>query len=108
MQESSRVNNYVKLDDFSWRYQYYAYIDVKSYLMDKLIVERKIKVKIKSEYENKQNDYMLIIAKVPKKQVDLFLEACNELYGRMKEEGYEDYEDMCKHIQESLNVDLLS
>lgn len=108
MSENKEVKNYVKLDDFSWRYQYYAYVDVKSYLMDKLIVKRGIKAKVKSEYENKQNDYMIIVVKIPKKQLSLFFEACKELFGRMEEEGYTDYKDMCQHIQESVDVDLLS
>lgn len=98
------VKNYVKLDDFAFGYQCYAYVDVNKYLMDDLICKYKIKVKLsKKELYNKTNDYCIILVKVKKKHIDLFLKACEELYTCMEAAGYDDYPDMCKHIQEVLN-----
>lgn len=103
----SDVKNYLKLDYFSFINDVYLYVDVESYLMDKILVDRGIKVKFSKEFYNKTNDYVIITVKVKKKDVNKFLEACSELFDKMKNAGYDDYPDMCSHIQESLNKEFV-
>lgn len=94
--------NYYEIKSISFRYKTIAYIDVMSYKADYLFCKKGIKLKFIKDFSNEINDYILVIAKVKKKDFTKFKECMKELYNQMILIGYSDYDKECNNFTKVL------
>lgn len=89
-------NNYSELkpNRFS-RYNNFVYIDTTGFLADRIFVENKVRVKFCGDYKRKDKNYVIVICKVKKKDVPVFLKSLEELKNRAIIMGNTDYEAFC-------------
>ena len=89
--------NYIELGT-SWfsRYKQFAYIDTTGFLADRIFIENKVRVKFCGDYKHREKNYVVVICKVKKKDVSVFLQSMAELKNRAILMGNTDYESFCK------------
>lgn len=100
--DGQTVMNYWKLDDFSIRYCYYAYIDTHENLADQLFIKHKVRVYFEKEYQRNDTDYKIIFCKVKKKDKPEFLSALSELADKMLLLGHTDYTQFCEDTMQEI------
>ena len=90
-------NNYLQLKSnrFS-RYNNFVYIDTTGFLADRIFIENKVRVKFCGDYKHKEKNYVVVICKVKKKDVSVFLRSMAELANRAIVIWNTDYESFCK------------
>ncbi|SCH66810.1 Uncharacterised protein [uncultured Ruminococcus sp.] len=90
-------NNYLQLKSnrFS-RYNNFVYIDTTGFLADRIFAQNEIRVKFCGDYFHKEKKYVVVMCKVKKKDVPMFLQALKELKNRALLMGNTDYETFCK------------
>lgn len=95
-----KMQNYIKLTNFSLINVHYAYFDAPEYLGDQIFVQKNLKIKFGNELKHQGEAYILVFCKIRKRDEHLFLEAMEELKNKMLLLGYTDYlpfcEKMCK------------
>lgn len=87
-----REKLYWTIEKFSFRYAYFVFFDVGSYLADQLFIKHKVRVWFGDEYKRDGCPYIAIFCHVRKKDVPEFLVALEELKKSMLICGYLDYE----------------
>lgn len=90
-------NNYLQLKSnrFS-RYNNFVYIDTTGFLADSIFAQNEIKVKFCGDYFHREKKYVVVMCKVKKKDVSVFLQSMAELANRAILIGNTDYESFCK------------
>lgn len=90
-------DNYLQLKSnrFS-RYINFVYIDTTGFLADRIFTENEIKVKFCGDYFHKEKKYVVVMCKVKKKDVPVFLQSMEKLTNRAILMGNMDYESFCK------------
>lgn len=90
-------NNYLQLKSnrFS-RYNNFVYIDTTGFLADRIFAQNEIRVKFCGDYFHKEKKYVVVMCKVKKKDVSVFLQSMAELKNRAILMGNTDYEPFCK------------
>lgn len=90
-------NNYLQLKSnrFS-RYNNFVYIDTTGFLADRIFAQNEIRVKFCGDYFHKEKKYVVVMCKVKKKDVSVFLQSMAELKNRAILMGNTDYESFCK------------
>lgn len=89
--------NYIELGKSRFsRYKQFAYIDTMGFLADRIFVENKVRVKFCGDYKHREKNYVVVICKVKKKDVSVFLQSMAELKNRAILMGNTDYETFCK------------
>ena len=83
-----------------------AYIDTTGYLADRIFIENKVRVKFCGDYKHREKNYVVVICKVKKKDVPMFLQALKELKNRAILMGNTDYETFCKEQFERFILDI--
>ena len=89
---------YQDIERFSLLNAYYAYMDTDAYLADQLFIKHQVRVHFREEYALDDSPYRVIFCHVRKRDQERFLEALNELPGKMMLLGYTDYLDACRAI----------
>lgn len=74
------------------------YIDTNQHLADKIFIEHKLKMKFMSDFQNKVNNYEVILVEFPKKKLPTFIECMQELENKLLILGYSDYPAECKEL----------
>lgn len=91
------VVNYIQLKSGKLsRYINFAYIDTTGYLADRIFAQNEIKVKFCGDYFHREKKYIVVMYKVKKKDVSVFLQSMAELKNRAILMGNTDYESFCK------------
>ena len=90
-------DNYLQLKSnrFS-RYNNFVYIDTTGFLADRIFAQNEIKVKFCGDYFHREKKYVVVMCKVKKKDVPVFLQSMAELKNRAILMGNTDYETFCK------------
>ena len=96
--------HYIKLEQFSLLNCHYAFVDTPEYLADQLFIRHEVKVRFGQEFHHPDKDYIVIICRVRKKDEQRFLDALNELPGKMALLGYADYPQFCEEFQTILRA----
>lgn len=78
------------------RYNNFVYIDTTGFLADRIFAQNEIRVKFCGDYFQKEKKYVIIMCKVKKKDVSVFLQSMAELKNRAILMGNTDYESFCK------------
>lgn len=91
-------SNFVQLSCVSLRSACFCYMDVKKFKADSIFVRKKMRVKFLRHACNDKNDYVIVVCKILKKDIDNFVEAMTELKNNMLLCGHTDYLDECKTI----------
>lgn len=97
------MKNYIKLESALFSCNY-AYIDIPEYHADRIFIDKKIKVKFKTEMRHKDTNYVVIFCKFPRRQEKRFLEAMESLRRKMLLFGLIEYDNFCEEIIGHLNV----
>ena len=98
------VVNYIQLKSGKLsRYINFAYIDTTGYLADRIFI---VRVKFCGDYKHREKNYVVVICKVKKKDVPMFLQALKELKNRAILMGNTDYETFCKEQFERFILDI--
>ena len=97
-----KFNNYFMLHGLNIFYQKIAYFDNKSYLGSKLFVQNKVRGKYLREYNNDNEDYVIVICKVYKRDLSRFYYCMEKLKDNMLIAGYNGYEDFCIRLENIL------
>ena len=79
-------------------YHYYAYIDSKTNVCEKLLNKHKLSIRVCGQYRSKESQYIMIICRVKKKDDQTFLDVLEELPNTMLICGYHDYPEFCEGI----------
>ena len=88
------VKNYLNLNKFSFRYNYYAFVDTTEYLADAIFAKNKLTVRfMNKEMRKPDTDYVVVFCKVKKKDAHIFRASMGELEQKMVLMGYSDYSD---------------
>ena len=91
------VVNYIQLKSGKLsRYINFAYIDTTGFLADRIFVQNEIKVKFCGDYFHKEKKYVIVMCKVKKKDIPVFLQSMEELTNRAILMGNTDYETFCR------------
>lgn len=100
-------NNYLQLKSnrFS-RYNNFVYIDTTGFLADRIFAQNEIKVKFCGDYFHREKKYVVVMCKVKKKDVSVFLQSMAELKNRAILMGNTDYESFCKEQFERFISDI--
>lgn len=100
-------NNYLQLKSnrFS-RYIDFVYIDTTGFLADRIFIQNEIKVKFCGDYFHKEKRYVVVMCKVKKKEVPVFLQSMEELANRAIIMGNKDYETFCEEQFERFISDI--
>lgn len=89
--------NYIELGRSRFfRNKQFAYIDTMGFLADRIFIENKVRVKFCGDYKHRERNYVVVICKVKKKDVSVFLQSMAELKNRAILMGNTDYETFCK------------
>ena len=89
--------NYIELGKSRFsRYKQFAYIDTTGFLADRIFAQNEIRVKFCGDYFHKEKKYVVVMCKVKKKDVSVFLQSMAELKNRAILMGNTDYEPFCK------------
>ena len=89
--------NYIELGRSRFfRNKQFAYIDTMVLLADRIFIENKVRVKFCGDYKHRERNYDVVICKVKKKDVSVFLQSMAELKNRAILMGNTDYETFCK------------
>ena len=86
------------------RYINFVYIDTTGFLADRIFAQNEIRVKFCGDYFHKEKKYVVVMCKVKKKDVSVFLQSMEELVNRAILMGNTDYETFCKeqiHLMQS-------
>lgn len=88
------VKNYLNLNKFSFRYNYYAFVDTTEYFADMIFVKNKLTVSfMNKEMRKPGTEYVVVFCKVRKKDAHVFRASMEELEQKMMLMGYSDYLD---------------
>lgn len=100
-------DNYLQLKSnrFS-RYNNFVYIDTTGFLADRIFAQNEIKVKFCGDYFHREKKYVVVMCKVKKKDVSVFLQSMAELKNRAILMGNTDYESFCKEQFEKFISDI--
>lgn len=98
-----REDLYLKLDKFSFRYDYFMYYDTLPYLADQCFIRNKVEVRFDSEWEQKGNPYVAILCHVRKRDVPSFLKALEDLKRSMLICGHPSYEQDVSDLLDALH-----
>ena len=96
--------HYIKLEQFSLLNCHYAFVDTPEYLADQLFIRHEVKVRFGQEFHHPGKDYVVILCRARKKDERRFLDALNELPGKMALLGYVDYPQFCEEFQTILRA----
>ena len=99
------------------RYINFAYIDTTGYLADRIFIENKVRVKFCGDYKHREKNYVVVICKIKKKDVSVFLQSMAELKNRAIIDDQKrvnrailmentDYESFCKEQFEKFISDI--
>ncbi len=97
-----KMQNYIKLTNFSLFCVHYAYFDAPEYLADQIFVQKNLKVKFGKELKNTEDAYVLVFCKIRKRDEHLFLEAMEELKNKMLLLGHTDYLSFCEKMSKMI------
>ena len=87
------MKNYIDLGrSLPGRWERYVYLDTDEFLARSLFVRHMIRVKVEGVMTRENEEYRLVALKVLKKDEALFLQAMEELKGKMLLFGHRDYE----------------
>lgn len=99
--------NYIELGKSRFsRYKQFAYIDTMGFLADRIFIENKVRVKFCGDYKHREKNYVVVICKVKKKDISVFLQSMEELTNRAILMGNTDYESFCKEQFEKFISDI--
>lgn len=91
------VVNYIQLKSGKFsRYINFVYMDTTGFLADRIFAQNEIRVKFCGDYFHKEKKYVVVMCKVKKKDVPVFLQSMEELTNRAILMGNMDYESFCK------------
>lgn len=71
-------------------------MDTTGFLADRIFAQNEIRVKFCGDYFHKEKKYVVVMCKVKKKDVPVFLQSMEELTNRAILMGNMDYESFCK------------
>jgi len=94
--------NFFPVNKFSLGYKYFCYFDVKDYLADALFLRHKVRVKYKLEFLKQGTNYLAVLCKVHKKDVEEFVNALEELKTKMLLLGHTNYPEFCAEINQKM------
>ena len=81
----------------------FYYVDTPDYKADNLIEKRGIRVKYLHDHRRDGDSFRVCSCRIPKKQLEDFLEAMYELQNLMLICGYDDYEEYCNEVRDMLS-----
>ena len=93
---------YQKLARFSLFYDYFAFLDVESYVADQLFIQHQVTVHFVREYGKPGCPYRIVLCKVRKRDANRFRAAMAELPGKLRHHGYTDYLEVCRTLWENV------
>lgn len=93
--------HFFELEQPSFRFSYFCFIDVSEYLADSIFIKHKVRVWFQQEYRKEGTDYIAIFCKVRKKDRADFLNAMKELEQKMLLLGYHDYSAFCTELHDN-------
>lgn len=101
------MRNYIDLGKtLLGNWEHYLYLDTEEFLAKSLILRHMIHVKVERVMEHENEQYKLIALKVLKKDKPKFLQAMEELKGKMLLFGHLDYETHGGELMEDLMKEL--
>lgn len=99
-------SNYIPLKNFSLKYKYFCYFDIRDYVSDNLFAKNNVSVKYEKEACRSDSDFIIVFCKVKKYEVGSFLNSLFELNNKMLLLGYSEYQNFCKNIYETIMENL--
>lgn len=90
---------FIRIDRFSFRYQYYAYVDHEDYSLDSLFISEKIEVRFCGEYAKKDMPWRIVTVKVRKTETERFEKAFEKAENVMLLKGYTGYAEACEILK---------
>ena len=102
MQESickgkNESTNCVQLTKFSLHYNYYVYFDIDCCSFS-LLCRNKVHPRFMGQHSRKDEKYILLMVRIPRKESKAFETAMEELPGKMYLCGHTDYESFCSRM----------
>lgn len=94
--------NYLELEKVRLNRKMFAYLDNISFLADPIFKENNLSVKVMNEWENSNNDYIVVIVSIKTKDIALFQKCMEELSKKMLILGNTDYEKEWKKLMKTL------
>ena len=76
----------------------FSYFDMADHLADHLFSYLKVSKQTEMEFSNNENDYRVIIARIPREDRASFLRVIDLLPGLMAYVGYTDYDEFCTNF----------
>lgn len=76
----------------------FTYFDTADHLADHLFSYLKVSKQTEMEFSNNENDYRVIIARIPREDRDGFLRVIDLLPGVMAYAGYTGYDEFCRNF----------
>lgn len=97
------IQNYFPIKKFSLFYNFFVYIDSKTYQADNVFIKHNIKISFVEDFLNPNSSYAMVICKVKKRDITEFKKALSELPNKMLLCGYSDYFEECNRISVALS-----
>lgn len=94
------INNFWKLEKFSFFHQHYAFVDVGDYLADQIFINNKIPVRFGVEYFSPRTNYYIIFCRIRKSDIQKFEASMEELKNKMLLMGHKDYCEVCADLHQ--------
>ena len=93
---------YLQIRKISFRYDYFIFFDVPSYLADQLFIRHQVRVWFGSAFTREDSPYVGIFCHVRKCDKDRFLAALEDLKKSMLICGHTDYEEAISNFLDQL------
>ena len=100
-----KAKNFLKLKTnplFKAKYVYFDTIENDKYLADQIFINNDLNVKFGKEFAKDNERFIIIAAKVSKKDTEKFEKCMEELYDKMILMGYEEYPEFCESTMKML------
>lgn len=88
----------IEIADGMTPYYCFSYFDTADHLADHLFSYLKVSTEIEMEFSNEENDYRIIMARIPREDRENFLRAIDLLPALMAYAGYTDYDEFCTNF----------
>lgn len=94
-----KTKNYIRIKQFSPFYAHFMFFDTADYLADDVFIKNNLPVKFsKKEMTHPEWPYKIVLCKVKKKDIDIFVKSMEDLANKMLISGYPDYINFCNTL----------
>lgn len=96
----SDIKNYAEIKRFSFRYRYFAYLDLLEYVADGIFRRMGVDLRFVRTYSNSEGVWAVVMVKVRKEHVEMFMEAMEEMAKSILIRGHAEYYDKIREYRD--------